>query len=69
MHITEVKRELYNELKSKEQTITGAGIKEADGVEVIVIYIPEVNEQITLIPELYKGVRVITEVSENPKLL
>ncbi len=69
MHISEVKRELYNELKSKEQTITGAGIREADGKEVIVIYIPVNHQQTNLIPENYKGIRVITEISDEPKLL
>ncbi len=69
MHISDVKRELYNELKSKEPFITGAGIKEADGIEVIVIYIPENYQQNYDIPDEYKGIRVITEISDDPRLL
>ena len=69
MHISDVKRELYNELKSKEPFITGAGIKEADGKEVIVIYIPESHQHKYQIPDIYKGIRVIIEISDDPRLL
>ena len=68
MHITEAKRELYNELKKNGNAITGAGIREANGSEVIVIYISHEDKSAS-VPSDYKGIPVITEVMEDPKMV
>lgn len=69
MQITEAKRELYNELRKTDKSVAGAGIKEEEGCEVIVIYIIGIETNNSAIPHLYKGIKVITEVVEDPKMI
>ena len=69
MDITEAKRELYNELKKNEKCITGAGIREHNGNAVIVIYIINSEPLSSTIPTSYKGITVVTEVIEDPKMV
>ena len=69
MDITETKRELYNELKKTEKCITGAGIREDGGNPVIIIYINNNEPVSSQIPSSYKGITVITEVIEDPKIV
>lgn len=69
MDITEAKRELYNELKKNEKCITGAGIREENGNPIIIIYINNSEPLQSEIPSAYKGITVITEVIEDPKIV
>lgn len=69
MRITEAKRELYNELKSSAG-VKGAGIKEKNGAEYIVIYLTKPKTQLGLkIPTQYKGNKVVTMVTKIPKAM
>jgi hypothetical protein len=69
MSITEAKRELFNELKSAKG-VTGAGIKEKNGSEYIVIYLTKPRTQLSVrIPSSYKGNKVITMVTKVPKAM
>ena len=69
MDITEAKRELYNELKKNEKCITGAGIREDNGSPAIIIYISNHELLTSEIPSTYKGITVLTEVIEDPKIV
>jgi len=69
MRITEAKRKLFNELKSS-QGVTGAGIKEKNGAEYIVIYLTKPKTHLGLkIPAEYKGNKVVTMVMKMPKAM
>lgn len=67
MDIINVKRELYNKLRSDENVI-GAGIKGSGKTEYIVIFVKQLSAQMsTLIPTSFKGIRVKTEEQKTPK--
>lgn len=56
------KKELYNQLKVHEE-VTGAGIREKNGSEFIVIFLSSANDKVLgKIPTTYKGNKVKTEV-------
>ncbi len=65
MVITDAKRELYQQLRKKNVPVTGAGIKQKNGAEVIVIFVSGAKEKRNPdIPADYKGNKVIIEVSD-----
>ncbi|MEO6488464.1 MAG: hypothetical protein ABIO04_00870 [Ferruginibacter sp.] len=66
MSIVEAKRELFRELKKRNNAVTGAGIREKDGIEVIVIFITDPHK-IETIPSTYKGNIVISEIITVPR--
>lgn len=69
MSIVEAKRELYNRLKTND-AVKGAGIKEKNGDEYIVIFLTQPKNLIGIkIPSSYKGNKVVTEVKSIPKAL
>jgi hypothetical protein len=69
MDILEIKKKLYNELKGLSQVV-GAGIKERNGMEYIVIYLTSTSQKfIHKIPSTFEGVHVETEIKGNIKAL
>ncbi len=67
MDIINVKRELYNKVRSDENVI-GAGIKGSGKTAYIVIFVKQLStEMATLIPATFKGIRVKTEEQKMPK--
>jgi hypothetical protein len=69
MSIAEAKRELFNQLKSNA-AVRGAGIKEKNGSEYIVIFLTQPKKIIGIkIPSSYKGNKVVTEVTSTPKAM
>jgi hypothetical protein len=63
MSIAQAKRELFNQLRS-ERAVTGAGIKEKNGAEYIVIFITRPKSVLSIkIPSTYKGNKVVTELT------
>jgi hypothetical protein len=69
MSIAEAKRELYNQLKSNK-VVRGAGIKEKNGVEYIVVFVTQPKSTMPIkIPTSYKGNKVVTEVTSSAKAL
>lgn len=69
MSIVEAKRELYNRLKS-HVGVRGAGIKEKNGCEYIVIFLTQPKNRIDIqIPTSYKGNKVVTEVTSVPRAM
>lgn len=62
-NIVIAKRELYDTLKLSLDEVTGAGIKNKDGVESIVIFISSDSRDVTdKIPHEFKGNQVLAEV-------
>ena len=60
--IITAKKELYSQLRV-HQEVTGAGIREKNGSEFIVIFLSKAsNKVLGLIPATYKGNKVKTEV-------
>lgn len=60
--IVTAKKELYKQLKVHAE-VTGAGIQEKNGAEVIVIFLSAANDKVMgKIPSTYKGNKVKTEV-------
>lgn len=68
MDITNIKRELYNKLRSDENVI-GAGIKGSGKTEYIVIFVKQRSAQASLIPATFKGFKVKTEEQKMPKAM
>jgi hypothetical protein len=69
MSIVEAKRELYNQLKITK-AVRGAGIREKNGAEYIVIFLTEPKSAIDVkIPSSYKGNKVVTELTSTPRAL
>ena len=67
MDIVEVKRELYNRLKSNNKVL-GAGIKGNGKAEYIVIFVKELSSPIkSLIPATFKGIKVKAEQQKVAK--
>ena len=62
MSIVEAKKELYQRLKG-HPGVTGAGIKQHSGNEIIVIFITRPKNQLDIkIPNTFKGKKVSTEL-------
>lgn len=60
--IVVAKKELYKQLKVHEE-VTGAGIREKNGSEFIVIFLSSANDKVLeKIPATFKGNKVKTEV-------
>lgn len=60
--IVTAKKELYQQLKVHEE-VTGAGIREKNGSEFIVIFLSAANDKVLgKIPSTYKSHKVKTEV-------
>jgi hypothetical protein len=69
INILSAKKELYQQLK-KYSAVTGAGIREKNGSEYVVIFLTEADKAIrSLIPKEYKGNKVKTEVRALAKAL
>jgi hypothetical protein len=69
MNILEIKKKLYAELKSFNEVV-GAGIKERNGMEYIVIYLASASKKLLgKIPSTFEGVHVETEVKGKIKAL
>lgn len=69
MSIAEAKRELYNHLTTSK-AVRGAGIREKNGSEYIVIFQTEPRSNVPVnIPSSYKGNRVVTELTSAPRSL
>jgi hypothetical protein len=69
MNITEAKKRLYSELKGFNEVI-GAGIKERDGMEYIVIYLVSASKKLlNKIPSTFEGIHVEAEVKGKIKAL
>lgn len=67
-NINTAKRELYQSLKSNLNEVTGAGIRERDGYEYIVIFISKMNDAVmNAIPRQWKGNIVETEIKQVAK--
>lgn len=67
--IVSAKRDLYNELKVHDG-VTGAGIQEKNGSEVIVVFLSKATEALKrLVPTKYKGNPVKTEVRSVAKAM
>ena len=58
------KRELYTDLRSRfPGIVTGAGIQEKKGSEVIVIFLTKALPNVlSLIPNAYKGNKLVTQI-------
>jgi hypothetical protein len=67
--IVTAKKELYSQLKIHEE-VTGAGIREKNGSEFIVIVLSKTNNKVLgLIPPVYKGNKVKTEIRSIAKAM
>ncbi len=67
--VVTAKKELYSQLK-KYNGVTGAGIREKNGIEFVVIFLSGLDKQLqSLIPSQYKGNKVKTEVRSAAKAL
>jgi hypothetical protein len=67
--IVTAKKKLYTRLKGYSE-VTGAGIREKDGAEFIVIFVSKKNSKVLgLIPGEYKGNTVKTEVRAVAKAM
>jgi len=63
MKIDNAKRELYKELRQQYPVVSGAGIREKNGREFIVVFLSKAdNKVIKLIPKTFKGNPVKTEI-------
>jgi hypothetical protein len=69
MDIVNVKKELYNKLKSNNDVL-GAGIKSSGETEYIVIFVKDLSSKISsLIPPTFKGIKVKAEQQKVAKLM
>jgi hypothetical protein len=68
-NIITAKKELYSQLKSYAE-VTGAGIREKNGAEFIVIFLSKMNNKVLgLIPSQYKGNKVKAELRAMAKAM
>ncbi|HEY2350842.1 MAG TPA: hypothetical protein VGH64_17600 [Puia sp.] len=62
MGIDQAKKELYGKLRQFPE-VTGAGIQEKNGREIIVVFLTKDNSKVvSQIPKTYKGNTVKTEI-------
>jgi hypothetical protein len=69
-NILTAKKELYRQLKAQHQEVTGAGIQQKNGAEVIVIFLSRMNAKLcSLIPAQYKGNKVQVQLRSVAKAM
>ena len=67
-NITNAKRQLFDNLRTRYEGIVGTGIKEKEGSEYIVVYI-NAQDKKQYIPNSFMGNKVIAEVKGSIKAL